>query len=94
VAVPKRTSPRIQALSSSSQLVSPFLSALKAPIHAEMGGVSDAMRLLMEERIVFLGGEITDLMADVVLSQLILLDARDHSKDIRLYINSAGGTLK
>jgi ATP-dependent Clp protease, protease subunit len=94
VEAPKRTSPRIQALSSSSELVYPFLSALEAPVHAEMGGGSDAMRSLMEHRIVFLGGEITDLMADVVLSQLILLDAQDHSKDIRLYINSSGGNLK
>ncbi|KAJ3689496.1 hypothetical protein LUZ61_018660 [Rhynchospora tenuis] len=91
-AAPKRASPRTQALSSSSQFVSPFLSALEAPVNSGMGG-SDAMGLLMGERILFLGGEITDLMADVVLSQLLLLDAQDHSKDIRLYINSAGGSL-
>ncbi|KAJ4773510.1 ATP-dependent Clp protease proteolytic subunit [Rhynchospora pubera] len=92
-AAPKRASPRIQALSSSSQFESPFLSALEAPVSTGMGGGSDAMGLLMGERIVFLGGEITELMADVVLSQLLLLDAQDHSKDIRLYINSSGGSL-
>lgn len=93
-AASKRTSYRIQALSSSSEFFSPFLTALEAPVHAGMEGRSDPQEMLMGERIVFLGGEITEFMADVVLTQLILLDAQDHSKDIRLYINSSGGSLR
>ncbi|KAL8170545.1 hypothetical protein V2J09_022349 [Rumex salicifolius] len=54
---------------------------------------SDAMGLLLRERIVFLGNEIDDFVADAIISQLLMLDAQDHTKDIRLFINSPGGSL-
>lgn len=41
----------------------------------------------------FLGNEINDFVADAIISQLLLLDAQDPNKDIRLFINSPGGTL-
>lgn len=55
---------------------------------------SDAMGLLLKERIVSLGSNIDDFVADAVISQLLLLDAQDSSKDIRLFINSPGGSLR
>lgn len=51
------------------------------------------MGLLLKERIVFLGNTIDDFVADAIISQLLLLDAQDSTKDIRLFINSAGGSL-
>ena len=51
------------------------------------------MGLLLRERIVFLGSSIDDFVADAVMSQLLLLDAQDPTKDIRLFINSPGGSL-
>lgn len=51
------------------------------------------MGLLLKERIVFLGSNIDDFVADAIISQLLLLDAQDSTKDIRLFINSAGGSL-
>lgn len=51
------------------------------------------MGLLLKERIVFLGSQIDDFVADAIISQLLLLDAQDHTKDIRLFINSPGGSL-
>lgn len=51
------------------------------------------MGLLLKERIVFLGSPIDDFVADAIISQLLLLDALDHTKDIRLFVNSPGGAL-
>lgn len=51
------------------------------------------MGLLLKERIVFLGGEINDFVADAIISQLLMLDANNPNKDIRLFINSYGGSL-
>ncbi len=53
----------------------------------------DLMSRLLEDRIVFLSGEIDDAMANVIISQLIYLENKDASKDIRLYINSPGGSV-
>lgn len=58
------------------------------------GAEADAMGLLFRERIVFLGSQIDDFIADAIISQLLLLDAMDSSKDIRLFINSPGGSLR
>merc|ERR1719486_1333070 len=60
-----------------------------APRTSEMAG--DPFGLLLSQRVVFLGGEVNDFSADAVISQLLLLDATDSSKDIRLFINSPGG---
>lgn len=58
------------------------------------GAEADAMGLLLRERIVFLGSSIDDFVADAIISQLLLLDAQDSTKDIKLFINSAGGSLR
>ncbi|GAB4857931.1 ATP-dependent Clp protease proteolytic subunit 4 [Ancistrocladus abbreviatus] len=65
----------------------------QTPATAMRGAESDAMGLLLRERIVFLGNNIDDFVADAIISQLLLLDAQDHTKDIRLFINSPGGSL-
>lgn len=57
------------------------------------GAETDAMGLLLKERIVFLGSQIDDFVADAIISQLLLLDAQDPNKDIRLFVNSVGGSL-
>ncbi|KAB8113876.1 hypothetical protein EE612_053020 [Oryza sativa] len=57
------------------------------------GAGGDVMGLLLRERIVFLGNEIEDFLADAVVSQLLLLDAVDPNSDIRLFVNSPGGSL-
>jgi ATP-dependent Clp protease protease subunit len=51
----------------------------------------DVYSRLLEDRIIFLGGPVTDAMANTVIAQLLLLDAQDPKKDINLYINSPGG---
>ncbi|OIT34838.1 PREDICTED: ATP-dependent Clp protease proteolytic subunit 4, chloroplastic [Nicotiana attenuata] len=68
-------------------------SAPQTPDTAMRGAEADAMGLLFRERIVFLGSQIDDFIADAIISQLLLLDAMDSSKDIRLFINSPGGSL-
>ena len=70
------------------------LSAPQTPATAMRGAETDAMGLLLRERIVFLGNSIDDFVADAIISQLLLLDAQDSTKDIRLFINSPGGSLR
>lgn len=53
----------------------------------------DIYSRLLEDRIIFLSGEINDGMANTVVAQLIYLEARDPNKDISLYINSPGGSV-
>lgn len=53
----------------------------------------DIYSRLLEDRIVFISGEITDETANTVVAQLIYLEAKDSSKDISLYINSPGGSV-
>jgi ATP-dependent Clp protease protease subunit len=51
----------------------------------------DIYSRLLKERIIFLGSDITDAVADVVMAQMIFLEYEDSEKDITLYISSAGG---
>ena len=53
----------------------------------------DIYSRLLEDRIIFLTGEINDAVADTVVAQLIYLEGKDSSKDISLYINSPGGSV-
>jgi len=53
----------------------------------------DIYSRLLKDRIVFISGEITDAVADLVVAQLIFLVAEDPDKDIFLYINSPGGSV-
>lgn len=52
----------------------------------------DIYSRLLRERIVFLGGQINDDVANVVIAQLLFLQSEDPKKDISLYINSPGGS--
>jgi ATP-dependent Clp protease, protease subunit len=53
----------------------------------------DIYSRLLKERIVFLGGGIDDDIANLVIAQLLFLEAEDPKKDISLYINSPGGSV-
>ena len=53
----------------------------------------DIYSRLLKERIVFLGEEVNDVSASVVVAQLLFLEAEDPDKDIQLYINSPGGAI-
>jgi ATP-dependent Clp protease, protease subunit len=52
----------------------------------------DLYSRLLKDRIVFLGREIDDDLANVIVAQLLFLDAEDPEKDVMLYINSPGGS--
>lgn len=68
-------------------------SAPQTPATAMRGAEGDAMGLLFRERIIFVGNNIDDFFADGIISQLLLLDAIDSTKDIKLFINCPGGSL-
>ncbi|MEL7522132.1 MAG: ATP-dependent Clp endopeptidase proteolytic subunit ClpP, partial [Cyanobacteria bacterium J06553_1] len=53
----------------------------------------DIYSRLLRERIVFLGQQVTDEIANLVVAQLLFLEAEDPEKDIYLYINSPGGSV-
>ena len=53
----------------------------------------DIYSRLLQDRIVFLGGEIDSNMANLIVAQLLFLEADDPDKDISLYINSPGGSV-
>lgn len=53
----------------------------------------DIYSRLLKERIIFLGEEVNDVTASLVVSQLLFLEAEDPGKDINLYINSPGGSV-
>lgn len=53
----------------------------------------DIYSRLLKDRIIFLGEEVTDTAASVIVAQLLFLEAEDPDKDIHLYINSPGGSI-
>ena len=53
----------------------------------------DIYSRLLKDRIIFLGEEVTDASASVIVAQLLFLEAEDPEKDIHLYINSPGGSV-
>lgn len=53
----------------------------------------DIYSRLLEDRIIFITGEITDATANNIVAQLLFLEAKDPNKDISIYINSPGGSV-
>jgi ATP-dependent Clp protease protease subunit len=53
----------------------------------------DIYSRLLKENVIFMGGEITDETANLVIAQLLYLQSKDPKKDISLYINSPGGSV-
>jgi ATP-dependent Clp protease protease subunit len=53
----------------------------------------DIFSRLLKERIVFLGGEVNDTAASLIVAQLLYLESEDKDEDISLYINSPGGSV-
>lgn len=70
---------------------------LLVPMVVEKGPMGerayDIYSRLLKERIIFLGGPIDDNVANLVIAQLLFLDAEDSAKDIFLYVNSPGGSV-
>ena len=53
----------------------------------------DIFSRLLEERIIFLSGPITDALSNLVIAEILLLAAKDPKRDIKLYINTPGGSV-
>lgn len=53
----------------------------------------DIYSRLLEDRIVFLGDEVNDVTANLIVAQMLFLEAKDPDKDIQFYINSPGGSI-
>ncbi|GLJ26655.1 hypothetical protein SUGI_0518390 [Cryptomeria japonica] len=61
-------------------------------VPAQRSGEGDVMGSLLKDRTVLLGNDMDDFVADAIVSQLLLLDAKSPNKDIRLFINCGGGS--
>lgn len=55
--------------------------------------VYDIYSRLLEDRIIFLAGPITDMLANLIIAEILYLASRDPKKEIKLYINSPGGSV-
>lgn len=53
----------------------------------------DIYSRLLKDRIIFLGSEINDVVANTIIAQFLFLEGQDNKKDIKLYINSPGGSV-
>ena len=53
----------------------------------------DIFSRLLSDRIVFLGEEVSDMSASLIIAQMLFLEAQDPEKDVQLYINSPGGSV-
>jgi ATP-dependent Clp protease protease subunit len=53
----------------------------------------DIYSRLLKDRIIFLGSQVNDVVANSIIAQMLFLDAEDPGKDIHLYINSPGGSI-
>ena len=53
----------------------------------------DIFSRLLSDRIVFLGEEVSDMSASLIIAQMLFLEAQDPEKDIQLYVNSPGGSV-
>lgn len=79
-----------------TKILNPFRDSL-TPIVVEKTGNGerswDIFSRLMKERIIFIGDEIDDFMANIVVAQLLFLNFEAKNKDISIYINSPGGSV-
>ena len=72
----------------------PYPPALGGPsLQAAPAAADPVVERLLDERIVFLGSEVDDAVANRIVSQLLLLAAQDAHRDITFYINSPGGSV-
>lgn len=62
-------------------------------VHGKGEGATDIISRLLEDRIVILNGEVNEMSAQLVVTQLLYLDAMDKQKPIHFYINSCGGSV-
>src|ERR1700751_4493891 len=72
------------------------MSDLLASAVAQSGPLDGAAEIyghLLKDRIIFLGSQVDETSANLICAQLLLLAAEDATKDIRLYINSPGGSI-
>lgn len=85
----------INALGSSRGSLSPSLDSVGASSNLWMPRPEDldTTNMLLRQRIVFLGSQVDDVSADFIISQILLLDLEDSTKDIKLFINSPGGSV-
>jgi ATP-dependent Clp protease protease subunit len=87
----------LSSQSASSQLAITSIQNQVVPMVVEQSGKGDRafdiFSRLLRERIIFLGSQVDDTSANLIMSQLLFLEAEDPEKDIYLYINSPGGSV-
>ena len=97
--------PRIQTGGRCTGATRVRVSRIRAGMESPMAGMGrpggqwprlqdlDPSTMLLQQRILFLGSQVDDVSADAIISQMLLLDAQDPTQDIKLFINSPGGSV-
>lgn len=77
------------------EIKAPESSLIPIVVEKEGGGerAYDIFSRLLKDRIIFLGDQVTDDVANLVVAELLFLEAQDSEQDIQLYINSPGGSV-
>lgn len=75
--------------------INPTSSLIPMVVEKEGGGerAYDIYSRLLKDRIIFLGGDVTDDVANLIIAELLFLEAQNPEQDIQLYINSPGGSV-
>mmetsp|Transcript_66144 Transcript_66144/g.123433 ORF Transcript_66144/g.123433 Transcript_66144/m.123433 type:complete len:291 (+) Transcript_66144:113-985(+) len=71
----------------------PQVPPVRMPVIDTGSGTIDVMSKLLQDRILILGGQVNDEMANVLIAQMLYLAGEDKEKDITIYINSPGGSV-
>ncbi|MCK5807572.1 ATP-dependent Clp endopeptidase proteolytic subunit ClpP [bacterium] len=76
-------------------MTNPFNTLIPMVVEKEGGGerAYDIYSRLLKDRIIILGGPVTDDLANLIMAQLLFLESQDPEQDISLYINSPGGSV-
>ena len=77
------------------KIIRPQAGLVPMVVEKEGGGerAYDIYSRLLKDRIIFIGDEITDDLANAVVAQLLLLEGQDSEQDIYIYVNSPGGSV-
>ena len=77
------------------KIIKPYAGLVPVVVEKEGGGerAYDIYSRLLKDRIIFIGEEITDDLANAVIAQLLLLEGQDSEQDIYIYVNSPGGSV-
>lgn len=93
MSTPRRTIPTVSQAAEAARLTTAMMVPMVIETSSRGERAYDIYSRLLKDRIIFLGDQIEDHMANLIIAQLLFLEAEDPERDISLYINSPGGVV-